>query len=52
VLLEALYNENYELASMLYEYGADPELEDSTGESAYSYFGVDNEEDFLRALEQ
>ncbi|MCZ8538255.1 M48 family metallopeptidase [Paenisporosarcina quisquiliarum] len=52
VLLEALYNENYELASMLYEYGANPELEDPTGESAYSYFGVDNEEDFLRALEQ
>ncbi|MGB2991973.1 MAG: M48 family metallopeptidase [Paenisporosarcina sp.] len=52
VLVGALMNNNYEFASMLYKHGADPMLEDSTGESAYSYLGVDNEEDFLRAIEE
>lgn len=52
VLLDAIYAENYELARMLYEYGANPDLEDPTGESAYSLLGVDNEEDFLRAIQQ
>jgi len=52
VLVGALMNNNYEFASMLYKQGADPTLEDSSGESAYSYLGVDNEEDFLRAIEE
>lgn len=52
VLVGALMNNNYEFASMLYKHGADPMLEDSSGESAYSYLGVDNEEDFLRAIEE
>lgn len=51
LLLDALYNENYELAAMLYEYGADPTVEDSTGYSAFSYLEVDNEIDFLSSLE-
>lgn len=51
VLLDALYNENYELASLLYEYGARPDLEDVNGESGFSYFGVTNESDFIRMLE-
>ncbi|WP_019412463.1 M48 family metallopeptidase [Paenisporosarcina sp. TG20] len=50
-LLNALYDENYELASILYEYGADPTLEDPSGESAYSFLEVDNDEDFLRLVE-
>jgi len=50
VLLDAIYNENYELASMLYDYGADPTLEDSTGESAFSYLEVNNEKDFLNVI--
>ena len=41
-----------ELASMLYEYGADPALEDPSGESGYSILDVDNEEDFLLAIEE
>jgi Zn-dependent protease with chaperone function len=52
VLMDALMNENYELASMLYKYGADPALKNLSGESAYSYLGVDNEEDFLLAIEE
>lgn len=51
VLLDALYNENYQLASMLYEFGAAPDLEDSNGESGFSYFGVTNETDFIQMLE-
>lgn len=52
VLLDALYSENYELASMLYEYGAAPDLENSNGESGFSYFGVTNEADFIRILSE
>lgn len=52
VLVSALYNENYELASMLYEYGADPSLKDPSGESAFTYLEVDNEEDFLKLINQ
>mgnify|MGYP003489039621 FL=1 len=52
VLVGALYNDNYELASMLYECGADPALEDPSGESGYSILDVDNEEDFLLAIEE
>lgn len=51
VLLDALYSENYELASMLYEYGAAPDLEDSNGESGFSFFGVTNETEFIQVLE-
>jgi len=51
VLMDALYSENFELASILYAYGADPALEDSAGESGYSFFGVDNEADFKRLVE-
>ncbi|PUB16692.1 ankyrin repeat protein [Paenisporosarcina sp. OV554] len=37
VLVGPLYNDNYELASMLYEYGADLALQDPSGESAFTY---------------
>ena len=52
LLVGALFNENYEFAAMLYDFGADPALKDPSGESAYSYLGVDNDEDFLRAIEE
>lgn len=52
VLVSAIYNENYELASMLYDYGADPALKDPSGESAFSVLDVDNEEDFLRMIKE
>lgn len=51
VLLDALYNESYEMAALLYKHGADPALEDSAGDSGYSFFGVDNETDFKRLVE-
>lgn len=51
VLLDALYNESYEMAALLYKHGADPALEDTAGDSGYSYFGVDNEADFKRLIE-
>lgn len=52
LLVGALSYENYEFAAMLYDFGADPALKDPSGESAYSYLGVDNDEDFLRAIEE
>jgi Zn-dependent protease with chaperone function len=52
VLVSAIYNENYKLASMLYDYGAEPALKDPSGESAYSVLDVDNEEDFLRMIKE
>lgn len=51
VLVDALYSENYELALMLYEYGASPDLEDINGESGFSYFGVNSESEFIRIIE-
>ncbi|TQR17791.1 M48 family metallopeptidase [Psychrobacillus soli] len=49
-LTAALDMENYEMVSLLYEYGADPKIEDPLGYSALNRLGVYSEEDFLKAL--
>lgn len=49
-LTAALDMENYEMVSLLYEYGADPKIEDPQGYSALNRLGVYNEGDFLKAL--
>lgn len=38
---------NYEMAALLYEYGADPTIEDPQGVSALEMLQVDTEEEFL-----
>ncbi|KIL51828.1 M48 family metallopeptidase [Jeotgalibacillus soli] len=50
-LAQALFNEDYDIARLLYNYGADPSIEDSAGDSGFSLLGVDNEDDFVKALE-
>lgn len=52
LLVSALSYENYEFAALLYDFGADPAQKNPSGESAYSYLGVDNEADFLLAIEE
>ena len=51
-LTAALEYENYEMAALLYEYGADPKIEDPQGYSALNMLEVYTEEDFLNIIKQ
>lgn len=49
-LTAALDTQNYEMAALLYEYGADPKIVDPQGLSALNMLEVYSEEDFLNII--
>ncbi|WP_277587284.1 M48 family metallopeptidase [Psychrobacillus antarcticus] len=49
-LTAALEYENYEMVALLYEYGADPTIEDPQGYSALNMLEVYSEEEFLNTI--
>lgn len=49
-LTAALEYQNYEMAALLYEYGADPKIVDPQGLSALNMLEVYSEEDFLNII--
>ncbi|PPA70456.1 M48 family metallopeptidase [Jeotgalibacillus proteolyticus] len=51
VLTSAINNGSYDIALLLYEYGALPDYENEYGESGFSLLGVTNETNFVRELE-